>query len=181
MVEWEILSGKRHCEACETPFGDQQLYHTLLVLENEPWIRKDYCQTCWERDIAVHLSSTKDYATWTGHFKVIVPVPKTEVVGKDHAQVLFRKLLAAKDPTKLNAIFVLAIMLERRKILKQQKVIRKESLSASPRTRILVYTHTETLETIIVEDPQIRLSQWHNIQHEVKELLEQELSPVRQG
>ena len=174
-MEWEILEGKAQCESCAVPFLDQQLYHTLLKLESAPWTRTDYCEGCWQRELASSLSSLKEYAAWAGRFKVEAPPPpKPEAVSRDHAQALFRKLIASQDPSKRNAIFVLAVMLERKKILKQQQIVRKDA------GRILIYSHAQTGEVVPVEDPQIRLADWQTIQHEVKNLLDQELAPVRQ-
>ncbi len=179
-MEWEILKAKPLCESCGITFLDNQAYLCLLKPEGDLWMRSDYCQACWDKAVQPQLSTIKEYAAWTGRFKVVVPVPKTEVVEKDHAQRLFRKLLASGDPTKKNSIFVIAVMLERKKILKQQKVIRNEGISsAGAPARVLVYTHNETSETIFIEDPQIRLPEWNKIQHEVKELLEQEIALLR--
>ncbi len=175
-MEWEVQKGGCQCEGCRSAFMDHQLYHCLLILGAETLQRQDYCATCWNEKIAPGLGSTKDYAAWSAYFKIVLPVLKEEVIKKDHAQSVFRKLLACGDPTKKNILFVMAVMLERKKILKQQKVIRQESTDGSAAKKILVYVHGETAESITIEDPQIPLAQWTRIQKEVTDLLAEELA-----
>ncbi len=176
-MEWDVQSGRPQCAGCASNFLDQQPYQSLLRLDDSPLIRADYCLKCWEEKVVTTLSGIKAYATWTGRYKIVIPVPKEEPVKKDHAQTLFRKLLASQDPGKKKLLFVLAVMLERKKILKQQKV---ERGAAAPESesgkRMLVYLHAETAESILIEDPRIRLIEWSAVQSEVKQMLEEELA-----
>ena len=177
MIEWDVQKGKAQCDACKVGFLDGQPCHCLLQLDADPLLRQDYCQGCWTKDVANALAGSKEYATWVARYKIIVPVPKEEIVKRDHAEIVFRKLLASGDPSKKNIIFVLAVMLERKKILKQQKVTRNASEeSGGGERKNLVYVHADTTESIVIEDPQIRLSEWGRIQKEVKNLLEEELA-----
>ena len=179
MIEWDVQKGKARCDACKAGFLDGQPYHCVLRLDADPLLRQDYCQGCWVKEMANVVAVSKEYATWVVRYKIIVPVPKEEIVKRDHAEIVFRKLLATGDPAKKNIIFVLAVMLERKKILKQQKVIRNvpEEIGGGQR-KSLVYVHTDTTESILIEDPQIRLSEWGRIQKEVKNILEEELALI---
>ncbi len=175
-MEWEVQKGKPQCDGCQGEFLDQQSTHCLLMLGGETLARQDYCSNCWTDKIVPGLVGVKDYATWAGRYKVILPIPKEEVIRKDHAQALFAKLLASGDPSKKNILFVMAVMLERKKILKQQKIVRQESVEGSPGKKMLVYVHGETGESITIEDPQIPLMHWTRIQKEVTDLLAEELA-----
>ena len=65
-----------------------------------------------------------------------------------------------------NACYVLAAMLERKRVLKQVKT---ESRDAG--NRVLVYEQGSTGDVFIVPDPQLRLDELESVQNEVAELL----------
>jgi hypothetical protein len=85
-------------------------------------------------------------------------------LAKENAEELFRRLVVAADPPA-NACFVLAIMLERKRVLKQ---VRTENASDD---RLLIYEHRDNGDVFIVRDPQLRLSELERVQDEVANLL----------
>jgi hypothetical protein len=89
----------------------------------------------------------------------------TEVVAKESAEQLFRRLMASDSPPA-NACYVLAAMLERKRVLKQVKF---ESRNGG--RRVLIYEQGSTGDVFIVPDPQLRLHELENVQNEVAELL----------
>ena len=176
-MEWDVQKGSPRCAHCGVNFLDQQAFQSLLKLEGESLNRADHCMKCWEDNVVTTLGALKQYATWTGRFKIVLPVPKEEPVKKDHAQTLFSKLLASRDPQKKKLLFDLAVMLERKKVLKQQKVERGASATQEESDkRMLVYLHAETGESILIEDPQIRLAEWSSVQKEITNMLQEELA-----
>jgi hypothetical protein len=60
---------------------------------------------------------------------------------------------------------VLAVMLERKRVLKQIKT------EHAGDERLLVYEHTATGDVFIVPDPKLRLDEIENVQNEVSTLL----------
>ena len=64
-----------------------------------------------------------------------------------------------------NACYVLAAMLERKRVLKQVKI---ESRGA---TRVLIYEQGSTGDVFVVPDPQLRLDELETVQNEVAQLL----------
>jgi hypothetical protein len=60
---------------------------------------------------------------------------------------------------------VLAVMLERKRVLKQIKTEQAEN------GRVLIYEHGATGDVFIVPDPQLRLGELGNVQNEVADLL----------
>ena len=88
------------------------------------------------------------------------------VTRKEDAEALFRRLVSAADRANANACYVLAAMLERKKILKQIKT------EASENGRVLIYEHVKTGDVFIVPDPQLRLDQLDLVQSEVAQLLQ---------
>jgi hypothetical protein len=73
----------------------------------------------------------------------------------------------------LNVRYVLAILLERKKTLKQVDV------REGPAERILIYEHARTGEAFIVGDPRLKLDQLDSVQEEVYALLMPQESAVQ--
>ena len=71
------------------------------------------------------------------------------------------------DPSKRNVIFILAVMLERRRILVEKEV----QTSEGGGQKIRVYEHKQTGESFVVPDPGLRLREIESVQREVLELL----------
>ena len=62
---------------------------------------------------------------------------------------------------------ILAVMLERRRIMVEKEVQTPEGSG----TKIRVYEHKQTGESFVVPDPQLSLSEIEHVQREVIELL----------
>jgi hypothetical protein len=85
-------------------------------------------------------------------------------LAKEDAEQLFRRLIASKNPPAA-ACYVLAAMLERKRILKQIKTENAEN------GRVLIYEHGASGDVFIVTDPQLRLAELEDVQNEVSQLL----------
>ena len=85
---------------------------------------------------------------------------------KENAEELFRRLVAAADRANANACYVLAAMLERKRILKQIQTDNGEH------GRVLIYEHAKTGDVFVVPDPQLRLDELGGVQAEVAQLLQ---------
>jgi hypothetical protein len=85
-------------------------------------------------------------------------------MGKEGAEELFRRLVSSETAPP-NACYVLAIMLERKRVLKQ---IKTEEVAGG---RVLVYEHSATGDVFIVPDPNLRLDEIESVQNEVAHLL----------
>src|SRR2546423_15440057 len=104
------------------------------------------------------------FSFWKSRYE---PPPATppEPLGKENAEDLLRRLLAENNPANRNACYVLAVMLERKRVLKQVKA---EQTDDRP---VLVYEHAKTGDVFIVPDARLRLDELEHVQHEVSELL----------
>ncbi|MDO9542462.1 MAG: hypothetical protein Q7J98_09085 [Kiritimatiellia bacterium] len=111
--EWEIKPRAIACKACQQPFADGQVYVSSLCLNGSEYERADCCEKCWQQNA---VSGT--FSVWKGTFQVVPPLP--EVLKKETAESLLRKLMEKNDPEHRNAIFILAVMLERRRILAEK-------------------------------------------------------------
>ncbi len=85
-------------------------------------------------------------------------------LARENAEQLFRRLIASKNPPA-NACYVLAAMLERKRVLKQ--VNTEESANG----RVLIYEHGTSGDVFIVPDAQLRLDELETVQNEVAQLL----------
>ena len=75
-------------------------------------------------------------------------------------------MISLDDPAMKNVVYVLAVMLERSKIL-----VERDAKEQSDRTIIRIYEHRRTGESFIVLDPRIRLENLSDVQSEVVALL----------
>lgn len=95
------------------------------------------------------------------------PAPKApEPLKKETAESLLRELMETEEPSRRNAIFILAVMLERRRIL-----VEKEVQWQPDGRKIRVYEHKQTGESFVVPDPQLRLREIEHVQRQVMDLL----------
>jgi hypothetical protein len=73
--------------------------------------------------------------------------------------------LSASEQPPANACYVLAAMLERKRVLKQIKIEKVEE------GRVLIYEQAATGDVFVVPDPGLRLDQLESVQNEVAQLL----------
>jgi hypothetical protein len=160
MTEWDIQPRSNTCTACARPFADKQAYHTLLSLDAEGYRRRDLCGACF-------AGATRDgvLSYWQGEYKLPPPSPP-EPIQKDTAETLLRKLVESNDPGQSGARYILAVMLERKRLLKHRDTVRDEQGH-----ELLVYEHARSGETFTLPDPHLRLDQLENVQRQVAELL----------
>jgi hypothetical protein len=169
MTEWDIQSRSSACTVCGTEFGDKEIYHTLLRFEPAGYSRQDLCAKCAGK---VPREGVVSY--WQGEFRV-PPPPAPEPIQKETAETMLRKLIESKDPSHAATRYILAVMLERKRLLKHRDTIRDEA-----GTETLVYEHSQSGETFAVPDPRLRLDQLQEVQGQVTELLERGLSASEQ-
>lgn len=159
--EWDIKPRGQNCTRCEQTFIDRQPYFSLLAPGAEGFQRGDYCETCWPE-----VKRTEGaYSMWRGLYQSPPPKPE-EALKKETAESLLRKLLETEDPTRRNVIFILAVMLERKKILVERDVQKKDD-----GTWVRVYEHRKTGETFLIPDPRLRLDELEHVQVEVITML----------
>jgi len=160
MTEWDIQPSADACTACQKPFAGKETYHTLLSMDASGYARRDLCATCF-------ASAARDgvISYWQGEYKPPAP-PPPEPIQRETAETLLRKLVESTDPSHAAARYILAVMLERKRILKHRDTVREDDES-----RLLVYEHARTGESFTIPDPKLRLDQLASVQEEVAALL----------
>ena len=170
MMEWHIQSRAHECQHCQTPFQDKQAYRTVLFEERQGYARLDVCEPCWGKGFAALLDgrATRQISQWQG---IYVPPPAVppDPIQKESAEGLLRKLVELKDPAHAPSCYILAAMLERKRILKVKEQLKHEG------NRVFLYEHTKTGDLFAITDPKLQLNQLEAVQHAVATLLERGL------
>ncbi len=171
MNDWNIQSRSQACQATEKPFEDNEPYHTLLFRTKEGYERLDVCEEVWRDQYGEGATDRKGFVShWRGVFKV--PPPKApEPLERESAESLLRKIVELNDPQYADASYILAVMLERKRILKVQSDFQEDD------RRIFVYERTGTGEVFTIADPELNLADMEKVQHDVALLMEHGLNP----
>lgn len=159
--EWDIKARSTDCTACGTGFGDAQPYYSALCLGEAGYERGDFCAGCWE----AQASKLTPFSSWQGLFR-LPPAAPEEPLKRETAESLLRKLIEDNDPQHESVIFILAVMLERKKTLSEKDVTVDED-GAMHR----IYEHRQTGETFLIPDPQLKLDQLEDVQMRVIAML----------
>ncbi len=172
MIDWNIQSRSHGCQACQKQFVDKQPYHTLLFLEKTEYVRQDICDPCWQVQYGAGSIDRKGFISfWKGVYQAPPPVTNNDPIKKETAETLLRKLIELNDPKHGPACFILAVMLERKRVLKVKEQIKKEG------TRVFIYEHPASGDIFTITDPNLQLNQLDEVQRDVGYLMEHGLNP----
>jgi hypothetical protein len=172
MNEWNIQSRSHACEACHKGFADKEAYHTLLVDEKHEFRRMDVCAACWRKEFAEGSRERKGFVScWHGIYHAPTPAAP-EAIQKDTAESLLRKLIELNDPKYIPAGFILAVMLERKRLLRVKEQFVRDG------SRVFIYEQPNTGDLFTIVDPALQLHQLEQVQHDVSDLLEHGLNPI---
>ncbi|MEP6602351.1 MAG: hypothetical protein ABJB69_00205 [Spartobacteria bacterium] len=158
--EWAIKHRSDVCAATQRPFAEGEFFYTLLFHEAEGFRREDLSEAAWQS----RNENIRPFSFWKSRYEPTPPAPP-ETLAKENAEELFRRLVASEN-APANACYVLAAMLERKRVLKQIKTEKTDD------GRVLVYEHRENGDVFIVRDPGLRLDELQNVQSEVANLLQ---------
>ncbi|MBA3651175.1 MAG: hypothetical protein H0W66_06790 [Chthoniobacterales bacterium] len=159
--EWSIQHRAEACAVSGRPFAAGENFYTLLFRDGDGFRRQDLSEEAWQQ----RNENLQPFSFWRARFEP-PPIVPPEPLPKENAEELFRRLVAAANPANANTCYVLAAMLERKKILKQ---IQTEN---NDRGRVLIYEHAKTGDVFVVPDPQLRLDELGGVQNEVVQLLQ---------
>lgn len=160
--EWNIRSRGHVCSICEKPLVDRAPVVSVLHELPDGYERLDCHPECWK----TAPREWEPFSSWEGVYAAPPPANKKETLKKETADELLRHLISLDDPAMKNVVYVLAVMLERSKIL-----VERDAKEQPDRTIIRIYEHRRTGESFIVLDPRIRLENLGDVQSEVVALL----------
>jgi len=161
---WSIKSRAHKCSETEQVFQDGETYYTAIYpdTESSEYVRKDFCAEAWAK---VKKSDKPPFSHWNATYKAPVKGESKDVVAKENAEELLIRLINEDEEHTENARYILAVMLERKKILVET------DNQSTPSGIIRIYQHKKENDVYIVRDPNIPLADVETVQQEVFDLL----------
>ncbi|HSP41477.1 MAG TPA: hypothetical protein VLO11_01275 [Luteolibacter sp.] len=162
---WHVRSRSRECAATEKPFSDGEIIVTALYPDPESsgYLRRDYTTGAWD---ALPDDAEQPFSFWKTAYRAPVSDGEEDPMEKLSAEELLRRLVDEDEEHTENTRYILAVMLER------QKLLRETDSQRTPNGILRVYEHRKTGEVFLVRDPDIPLDQVEAVQNEVAILLE---------
>ncbi len=168
MIDWNIQARSHVCQGCHKHFVDQESFHTTLRDERIGFERRDLCVACWNSENGeLNLGGEKHriVSQWQVVY-ITPPASPPDAIQKDTAESLLRKLVSQNDPTHEGARYILAVMLERKRVLKSKGQVKEGD------RRVLIYEQPKTGDVFMIVDPKLQLNQLESVQRDVLQLLE---------
>jgi hypothetical protein len=156
--DWPIKHRADSCAVTNRHFEPGEQFYTLLFREGAGYRREDLSEEAWSS----RNENIQPFSFWKTRYEP-PPAAPPEPLAKESAEELLRRLLS--ENAQPNACYVLAAMLERKRIIKHVKTERADN------GRVLIYEHAKSGDVFIVPDVQLRLDELESVQTEVAELL----------
>lgn len=160
--EWNIKCRGHVCTLCAQPLADKAPVLSALRENDGGYDRWDCHPECWK----AAPRDWEPFSQWEGVYAAPPPAQRKEPLKKETADEWLRHLIALEDPAMKNVVYVLAVMLERSRIL-----VERDAKVQADHTIIRVYEHRKTGESFVVLDPRIRLENLAEVQQQVVALL----------
>jgi len=166
---WSIKSRARECAGSGEAFTDGQAIRAAIFPDPESsgYLRRDYSLEAWSNQ----ENPETPFSTWLTHFEPPVIEEKAEDVVDQDPETLLKRLVEEDEEQTENARYILAVMLERKKLL------RETDTQEVPSGILRVYEQRKTGDVYLIKDPQIALSDVDRVQEEVKQLLDPDPVP----
>ncbi|MEI7864044.1 MAG: hypothetical protein WCI38_01635 [Chthoniobacterales bacterium] len=159
--DWEIRKRSEACTLTQRPFREGEFFHTAIFREGDGFRREDISEEAWNSQ----PSGPLPFSFWRSKFEM-PPPPPPEPLAQQDAEGILRKLIEENLDVTRNARYILALMLERKRLLKPME-------SSDP--DVLVYERAQSGETFLIPNPRLSLSQVPEVQREVSALLGMQL------
>lgn len=147
-MEWKIKSRSDVCQETQRPFVEDEVFYTILTETPEGMERTDLSEEAWQ----ARNENIRPLCFWKSVFKPVIAV-QTEAVGKEDAESELRRLLESDQESDHKVCYLLALMLERKRVL---KVRERVSVGGN---KTVIYEHGKTQETFIVQEPDLKLDE----------------------
>ena len=157
-ADWEIKSRAHHCSRTGREFVEGEFFYTLLIREGEGFRREDLSEEAWKE----RNDNIQPFSFWRSKYDPPAP-PPAEPLPRDDAEGLLRRLIQENDPAYANVRYILALMLERKRVIRPLE---------SSDDDMLVYEHLSTGETLVLANPKLSFDRIPEVQREVSALLD---------
>ncbi len=161
---WSIKSRARECVESGNAFQSGQKIRAAIFPDPESsgYLRKDYTIEAWEN----REGKENPFSCWLTTYEPPVTEEKAEDVVEDDPETLLKRLVDEEEEHTENARYILAVMLERKKLL------RETDTQEIPSGILRIYEHRKSGDVYIIKDPQISLTDVDRVQEEVRQLLD---------
>jgi hypothetical protein len=160
-TDWTIQGRSHQCAATGRKFEEGEYFYTVLYYEKAEFRREDLCEEAYK----ARNENQQPFSFWRAKYEPPAP-GAVETVSKQTAEDLLRRYMEENDPSHANVRYILALMLERKRILKEREVKRGED-----GTLTRIYEHPKTGDIFVIPDPELRLDQVAEVQQQVAEQL----------
>lgn len=165
---WNIRGRSDHCSLCERPFEPGTPCFSELAAAEERYERRDLCASCRERD----EERPSPVSRWRSVYTPPAP-PPPEPIQRNTAEDALRRLADDPAPAAANTRFILALMLERKRVLRC-----RDRFTAEDGALVFVYEHAPSGDTFLVVDPGLTPAQAADVQKDVSSFLQNADSPA---
>lgn len=154
--DWNITQRGHRCLSSGKDFDGGVIIYSRLSFTQDGYVREDYLADYWDESLRQGSLSV-----WKGAYEE--PKAKAaEPLRKENAESLLRQLIETDDEANRNVIFILAVMLERKRLFIERDVSDRED-----GLKIRVYEHKTTGEMFAIPDPGLKLSEIGKVQEDV--------------
>ncbi len=156
-ADWDIKSRSHRCSQSGSEFQEGEYFYTLLIRDAEGFRREDLSEAAWKE----RNENNQPFSFWLTKNEPPAQRPP-EAIPRDDAEGLLRRLIEENDPAHHNTRYILALMLERKRLLRPMESQDKDRL---------VYEHISSGDTFVITNPHLSLEQIPNVQREVSDIL----------
>ncbi len=162
---WHLRTRSHQCAHTQEKFTDGQVIIAVIDrdLSDEGWLRRDYSLAGWQ---ACGAEAQRAFSHWKTTYKAPQATEKPAML-KESPLMLLRRLVDEDQESTENVRFILAVMLER------QKILRETDCQPMPSGVLRVYEHRREGDIFLIRDPNVPLDQVEQIQAEVMALLDE--------
>lgn len=131
--------------------------------ESSGYLRRDFCLDAWQQ---LPAEAAAPFSCWKTTYSGPTSDQQPDPLEKLSPEELLNRLIEEDQEHTENTRYILAVMLER------QKILRETDNQRTPNGILRVYEHRKTGEVYLIRDPNIPLADIEHIQNEVFILLE---------
>ena len=165
LSQWEIKGRSEQCTRTSHRFIEGEFFFTLLFRERGGLFRReDLCEDAWHL-FQADPKEKRPFSFWRTKYEPPAP-PPPEPLAKETAEELFRRYLQQPEPESRKVSYILALMLERKRVLKPKETKEENG------ERLLIYERAKTGELFVIPDPELKLGEIESVQREVANLLQ---------
>ena len=161
---WSIKSRARVCAESGIAFQSGEKIRAAIFPDpnSSGYLRKDFTLDAWGN----RKKEEEPFSCWLTTYEPPIVEEKVEDVVDKDPETLLKRFVEDEEEHTENARYILAVMLERKKIL------RETDTQEIPSGILRIYDHRKSGDVYIIKDPQIPLTDVDRVQEEVRQLLD---------